>query len=141
MKLATLRTFTCALITSIGIAAPVTLAAADQQFAIAQFDNGRGIKIVVLMGFKAAECKKLIDTFEAGLKLDCPTCRRDYGGCTTDLGGYRPVWLNQRYPAPYFSAGNHRYIYLGMTRTEANVICQDTVTRFRANGKEARCVM
>lgn len=141
MKISILRTFIFRLVALMGMVLPLTLTAADQQFAIAQFDSGRGLKIVVVLGFKAAECQKLISTFEASLKLDCPACKRDYGACTTNLDAYRPVWFNQQFFAPYLSSGNHRYIYSGVPRSEANLICQETAARFRAIGKEAQCVM
>jgi hypothetical protein len=114
--------------------------AAEQKFAIAQFDNGNNAKLLVVIGFRAAECRKLIDTFSAGLKLDCPTCRIDYGSCTTDLGNYKTVWQNQKYVAPYVSHGTHRYIYFGVSRTEAEVICADSAAKLRSIGRDANCV-
>jgi hypothetical protein len=114
--------------------------AAEQKFAIAQFDNGNNAKILVVIGFRAAECQKLIETFSAGLKLDCPACRKDYGSCTTDLGNYRTVWQNQKYVAPYVSYGTHRYIYTGISRRDAEVICEATATKLRSMAREANCV-
>lgn len=114
--------------------------AQEQKFAIAQFDNGNSSKILVVIGFRAAECQKLIEIFGAGLKLDCPACRKDYGSCTTDLGNYRTVWQNQKYVAPYVSYGTSRYIYTGMARHDAEVTCEATAARLRSMGREANCV-
>ncbi len=114
--------------------------AAGQKYAIAQYDAGSGAKLVIVLGFKAAECQKLIDTFTAGLKLDCPACRKDYGSCTTDLGHYRTVWNNEKYIAPYVSHGTQRYIYIGMARRGAEAACSVSAEKLRSQGREASCV-
>lgn len=119
---------------------PTGALAAQERFAIAQFDNGRGLKMVVVIGYRAADCRKLLSTFEASLKLDCPQCSRDYDACTADLGVYKPTWLNQSFPAPYLSAGTHRYIYSGISRSAAEAACRDSAARLTAVGREARCV-
>jgi len=117
-----------------------TVAAADPKFAVAQFDNGHGFKLAAIVQFQAADCEKLISTIEASLKLDCPACRRDYGGCTTDLGAYRAVWMNQKFPFPYLSSGRHRWVYSGVARSEAEALCVSSAERHREAGVEAKCV-
>ena len=114
--------------------------AAGPKFAVAQFDNGYGLKLVAIVQFEAADCQKLISTVQASLQLDCPQCRRDYGQCTTDLGAYQAVWRNQNFPAPYLSSGRHRYVVSGVPRQEAEAWCMASADRYRAAGLEARCV-
>lgn len=123
-------------ITSNSISSPSTA----QKYAISQFDNGNGRKVLVIQGFKSADCKKLIDTFAAGLKIDCPQCTRDYGGCSEKIDEYQSVWLNNPYAIPYLSSGNMRIINLGISRNEANTMCKTLEKNFKNAGKEAFCV-
>jgi len=113
---------------------------ASQQFAISQYDlNGNG-KLLVINGFKAAECQKLIDTFYSGLKVDCPQCTKDYGGCQSDAGSFQSVWDNQRYPIPYVTSGNLRYIRTGVSRAEVLQWCDSTVANYKKFGRAAQCI-
>ena len=114
--------------------------AASQQFAISQYDTGGNGKLLVINGFKAAECKKLIETFYSGLKVDCPSCTKDYGGCQSDIGEFRLVWENQKYPTPYLSSGNLRYIRTGISRAEVIQWCDATVVKYQNFGKAAQCI-
>ena len=114
--------------------------AAAQQFAISQYDlNGAG-KLLVINGFKAAECQKLIETFYSGLKVDCPECTKDYGACTSDIDPFKNVWENQKYPLPYVTSGNLRYIRTGIPRAEVLQWCATTVANLQKFGRAAQCI-
>jgi len=113
---------------------------ASQKFAISQYDNGVNGKLLVINGFKAAECKKLIETFYSGLKIDCPSCTKDYGGCQSDIGEFRNIWENQKYPVPYVSSGNLRFIRTGVSRDEIIQWCEATVINYQKFGKSAQCI-
>ncbi|MEK6805187.1 MAG: hypothetical protein AABY95_00880 [Pseudomonadota bacterium] len=114
--------------------------AADYKYAIAQFDSGSGAKMVVIMGYKAADCRKLIETYHSNMKLDCPTCRIDFQSCTNDISDYKAVWSNQKYFAPYYSMGTHRYIFSGMSRAEAEARCEAAALQARTAGTTAICI-
>jgi len=111
-----------------------------QKFAVMQFDAGNDIKLVVINGFKVAECEKLISTFYSGLKMDCPQCKKDYGSCTNELDQFRPVWAKEKYTAPYVASGNLRYIKMGESRRDLEQWCQSTANRYKANGIDASCI-
>lgn len=113
---------------------------ASQKYAMSQFDTGIGTKLIVIQGFKSAECKKLIDTFEASIKLDCPSCTRDFAGCSEKLEEYQAVWRNEHFIFPYVSSGNMRMILLGVGRSYANDWCKRNEFKFLSIGKDARCI-
>jgi hypothetical protein len=113
---------------------------AAQQYAISQYDLAGNGKLMVINGFKAAECQKLIDTFYSGLKVDCPRCTKDYGGCQSDISPFQAVWANQNYPFPYVSSGNMRYIRTGISRQEIIQWCEATVQNYQKVGRAAQCI-
>ena len=115
-------------------------AQATERFVVAQYDNGLGLKIIYIQGFRTAECVKLISTLEAALWVDCPNCVRDYASCTSDLGEYTAVWDNQRFVFPYLSTGGVRNIFMGTSRQIIENICDDLASRHWAIGRSATCI-
>ena len=111
-----------------------------QKFAIMQFDAGSEIKLLVINGFKSAECEKLISTFTSGLKMDCPQCKRDYANCTNDIGNFRVIWEKEKYSAPYVAAGNLRYLRTGEARKYLEQWCISVAEKFKSNGVDAVCI-
>ena len=110
------------------------------RFVIAQYDLGLGLKFIHIQGFRSAECTRLISTFEAGLRVDCPNCVRDYAACTSDLGEYTAVWDNQRFVLPYVSSGGLRDIFMGASRQILEDMCDDLASHHRLLGRDAICI-
>ncbi|WP_434113089.1 hypothetical protein [Methylocaldum sp. GT1TLB] len=114
---------------------------ADQQYAISQYDNGVGLKMVVIQSFKSAKCEILIENYFAGLKLDCPECKKEYGGCSQSIpSAYEAVWHNQSFVAPYTTSGTFRMIYSGVSREQAEAICTTYASAIRRKGMQAECI-
>lgn len=111
-----------------------------QKYALHQFTGDDGLKVIVINGFKSAECEKLIDTFYSNLRVSCPNCRKDYGSCTTDLGKYESVWKNERYSSPYVSVGNLRFIPVGLSSPKALSWCGGIVDSYTRARQKAACV-
>ncbi len=111
-----------------------------QKFAVMQFDSGNDSKIMVINGFKAAECEKLISTVFSGLKMDCPQCTKDYAGCSTELGVYQPVWENKKFLFPYVTSGNLRFIKTGEGRKELEIVCDVLAQKLVSNGATGVCI-
>lgn len=130
----------CAFLVAVIPAIFVETEAQTINYAIAQFDNQNGIKFLIIQGYKKAECKKLISTFYASLRVDCPRCTKDYETCTTNIGAYQNVWENKKYLMPYFSSGGMRIILSGIQRSEIEHWCNDLVNKYRSNGRVAVCI-
>lgn len=114
---------------------------ADQQYAISQYDNGTGLKMVVIQAFKSAKCETLIENYFAGLKLDCPQCKKEYGGCSQRIpSAYEAVWQNQSFIAPYTTSGTFRMIYSGVSREQAVAVCTAYANAMLKNGMQAECI-
>jgi len=110
------------------------------RFVVSQYDNGAGLKIQYIFGFRSAECNRLISTIEASLRVDCPNCTRDYAGCIDDLGDLEAVWRNESYIFPYLTTGNVRNILSGYQRTQLIGLCEGLAESHRAIGRQALCV-
>lgn len=111
-----------------------------QKYAVHQFTQPDGVKIVVINGFKSAECEKLIATFYLNLSKSCPTCAKEYGSCTADVGTYAAVWKNERYSSPYVSSGNLRFVPVGVSASKALAWCDAAVDSYKRGGLPASCV-
>ena len=108
----------------------VNASAQSQKFATIQYDSGNGSKLTVLSGFKSAECNKLIQTIDSGIRVDCPHCRIDFSGCSRDAGQYQDMWEKKKFIVPYVIFNNQRYFRAGIPRQGLEDWCVNTEHRF-----------
>lgn len=114
--------------------------AVNQEFATMQYDTGKGIKLTVISGFESAQCNKIIQNFDSGMKVDCPSCKLESSGCSRELSNFSEVWNKKKFIVPYVVFGNQRYIMAGKSRGELEQWCTSTELRFKSFGKDAQCM-
>ena len=114
--------------------------AGNLEFATMQYDNGNGAKLTVISGFESAQCNKIIQNFDSGMKVDCPSCKLESSGCSNEILSYNEVWNKKKFIVPYVVFGNQRYIMAGTSRVELEQWCTNTALRFKSFGKDAQCL-